>query len=202
MKLPTREQCLGYFNEYKVPLNIKEHCLKVEEVAVFLAKKLNESGKEVDAVLVSRIALLHDIFKVVVLDLENQTPPYNYQYSEEELAMWRQLREKYQGYYEGDVACLIFNKEFPELAYSLRRVGMPKDPDKNDEEMLVHYADWRTSQDKIVSLQERLAYLRKRYQKEADDWPTDEKIIVKYEHKIMKLLNMLPEQLKERLQNG
>ena len=38
MKLPTEQQCLDYFAEYKVPKNIFSHCVKVREVSVFLSQ--------------------------------------------------------------------------------------------------------------------------------------------------------------------
>ena len=52
IKLPTQQQCLDYFEEYKVPENIQRHCLKVQEVAVFLAGKLKNSGVKINIELV------------------------------------------------------------------------------------------------------------------------------------------------------
>ena len=63
MKLPTQEQCLQYFEEYHVPENIKIHCLKVQEVANFIA--LNFKEKEINKELISKLAILHDVFKQI-----------------------------------------------------------------------------------------------------------------------------------------
>ena len=47
-RLPTEEQCLQYFEEFKVPSKIKEHCVKVKEAAVFVAKELNKQGLNIN----------------------------------------------------------------------------------------------------------------------------------------------------------
>ena len=199
MQLPTREQCLEYFNQYKVPQNIKEHCLKVEQVATFLAKKLKEAGEEINVELISCLALLHDLFKVVVLESLGTNKHHQFQPTEEEIAMWKKLRAKYPGKYEGDVAYDIFKDDFPELALSIQKVGIPKRKDKSYEEMLVHYADWRIFRNEIVLLRDRLTRLRENYPKEAEDWRIDEEIILEFENKIMKVLNMRPKELQENV---
>ncbi|MDP3640566.1 MAG: HD domain-containing protein, partial [Nanoarchaeota archaeon] len=65
MILPTEQQCLDYFDKYKVPKNIFRHCLKVREVAVFLAEEWEKQGRAVDKEFVTCLALLHDLFKAV-----------------------------------------------------------------------------------------------------------------------------------------
>jgi len=201
MNLPTRQQCLGYFTEYKVPKNIFEHCLKVEEAASFLAKKLHEAGEDIDVELVERLALLHDLFKVVVLDLTKPNRIFHCNYSAEETAMWKFLREKYPHHFEGDVAYEIFKEDYPELAVSIKTLGLPKKYDKSYEEMLVHYADWRTLRNRVVPLSERLAYLKQTYPREAEDWHADEKIVFEFESRIMKVLNIPPEELPQTIKN-
>jgi molybdenum cofactor cytidylyltransferase len=59
--IPTKEQCLSMMEEYKVPYNIKEHCIAVGWVAVRLAALLNDSGHKLDVNLIEAAALLHDI---------------------------------------------------------------------------------------------------------------------------------------------
>lgn len=202
MNLPTRQQCLGYFTEYKVPKNIFEHCLKVEEAASFLAKKLNQAGEDINVELVERLALLHDLFKAVVLDLTKPNPIFHYNYSAEETAMWKYLREKYPNCYEGDVAYDLFKDDYPQLALSIKIVGLPKKNDKSYEEMLVHYADWRILRNRVVPLSERLAYLKQTYPREAEEWDADEKIVFEFEARIMKVLNIPPEELPIIIQNN
>ena len=130
------------------------------------------------------------------------TKLHPYEHSEEEIAMWKHLREKYLGLYEGEVAYEIFKDEYPELAVALRNNGVPRKVDKTKEEMLVHYADWRISLQKIVTLQERLKYLQEVYQKEAEEWEEDELLVLEYEEKLMKTINLDPEKLAEAIKRS
>jgi len=201
LKLPTEQQCLELFQEYKVPKNIFQHCLKVRKVAVFLAQKLKETGININLELVNCLALLHDLFKVVALEKLEPNQYYNFQYSEEEIAMWKQLREKYVGMHECDVAYLVFKDQFPELARSIRDVSNPFKENKSIEENIAHYADWRILNNKIISLQERLIDLQKRYLKDEEYWKKRAEIITKEEQKLFSKLNFSPEQLLKAIQN-
>ncbi len=200
MNLPTEEECLQYFNEYHVPSNIKKHCVKVREIAVFLAKKLQEVGIDINLELVSRSALLHDLFKVVVL--EELTPSGQYHpedYTDDEIAMWKHLREKYPGLYESEVAYEIFKDEFPELALTVKNSSNPRKKDKSWEELVVHYSDWRISGEKVILLRERLDYLKERYPREDDGWEMYEHVIKKDEAKVFEQLPFSPDKLAEKL---
>lgn len=198
MNLPTEKQCLNYFDEFKVPLNIKNHCLKVREVAVFLVRKLKEAGQEVNIEFVERLALLHDLFKIVSLESLEPNKFHHYQHSKEEAAMWRFLKEKFPGMYEGEVACQIFKDDFPELALSLKAISNPRTK-KNFEEEIVHYADWRIFQNKVVSLSERLGYLKEIYPRRAGLWEKDEKIMLTFEEKLFSRLGFKAEELAVRM---
>lgn len=195
MKLPTEEQCLNYFDEFKVPFNIKNHCLRVRDVAVFLAERLQEKGVAVNVEFVHRIAILHDLFKVVVIDQLEPNEFYNVQYSEEEIKMWKKLREKYPNMHECDAAYLFFKDEFPELAQSLKDVSSHFKENKIIEEDLAYYADWRIFNDKIVSLSERLENLKKRYPAEESYWEGRARLIRKKEEQLFSLLNFFPKEL-------
>lgn len=198
MNLPTEQQCLDYFKQYKVPKNILEHCLLVRKVAVFLANKLKSTGEKINIELVNCLALLHDLFKAVTLKSLEPNKHHNYQYSEEETTMWKHLREKYPNMHEGDVAYLVFKEDYPEFALSLKRVSNPR-AEKNREESIVHYADWRVLQKKIVTLQERLNYLKETYPRETEAWEGDETIVLEFEEKLMEVINIQPDDLAEEI---
>ncbi len=202
MNLPTQQECLGYFEQYKVPSNIKSHCLKVTEVAVFLAKRLQQKGLPVNAHLVTCAALMHDLFKVVVLEKLEPCEQYHPEpYSEEELVMWRELRQKYPNMYESEVAYEIFKDEFPKLALVVKNSSDPKNRNKTWEELIVHYADWRISGEQIIVLDKRLAYLKERYPRTDNAWDEYSSVIKGDEQKIFSHLPFTPEQLKEKLDN-
>ncbi len=203
MIIPTEKQCLDLFAEYKVPKNILTHCLKVREVSVFLAEELNKVGVSVNVAYVDSLALLHDIFKAVSMDELKPNKFHSYQFSEEEIAMWKKLKEKYGSMTEGDVSYDILKYEFPEIALSLKRIGTPTTEDfPLWEEMIVKYADIRVFKEDIVSAEERIAYVRERY-------PCDEKTmqefidkVKEHEEKIFSKLSYSPEDLKEKKNAG
>ncbi len=199
MKLPTEKQCLDYFAEYKVPKNIFSHCMKVREVSLFLAAGLVKSGIKIDLDFVSRLSLSHDLFKVVSLRALEPNKFHKYQFSAEEIAAWKSLREKYPGKHEGEVAYEIFKDEYPEFAVSLKNVSSPHHENPSWEELIVHYADWRVFQEKIVPLSQRLAYLRQQYPRSDEAWNSYEKKIRQMESAIFSNLPFNSELLGEEM---
>jgi len=140
--MPGRAQCLKLLEKYSVPENMVRHALAVEKAAVFLAKKISESGEKVDAALVSRGALLHDIGKP------------------------ESLRT---GVSHGEKGREILLAEgFPQAVAEIARthalyIVMEKTPFRSVEEKIVFLADKRVNHDKIVPLDERFKYLLERY---------------------------------------
>ncbi|MBI2146296.1 hypothetical protein HYU22_03080 [Candidatus Woesearchaeota archaeon] len=195
MNLPTETQCRSYFVDYKVPVNICQHCHKVQEVAVFLARKVQDAGEAIDVALVSRLALLHDLFKMVAIKEFGVGPHKDAIITKEEIDFWHGMRQKYAGRYEGDVAYLVFKDTFPEFAETLRRVSNPRNENPTWEELLVHYADWRVFQNKVVPLNERLLYLRRQYPREESAWKAYTEKIKRQEQQIMQKIHLHPEDL-------
>ena len=202
MKLPTEQQCLDYFTEYKVPKNIFNHCKKVREVASFLAQQLTKRGISLHVELVDRTALLHDLFKMVTIKELKPNKFHNYAFSEDEIIMWKKLREQYPHKYEGEVAFILFKDTYPDLALALRNVSNPRHENPGWEEVVVHYADWRIFQEKIVSLQERLLYLQEMYPRDDTAWKRYEQKMKNQEDMIFSHLDFSPEELKEAIENG
>ncbi|MAG73819.1 hypothetical protein CL620_05865 [archaeon] len=198
MKLPTQEQALGYFDEFAVPRNIVAHCKKVQEVAVFLANEMKKKGMEVDVSFVAPLALLHDIFKVVVLDKIGGNQYHPYEPNEREVAMHRKLRSEYKGMYESEVAYEVFKDRFPELAVSLRDCSNHHKRDKSPEEMLVHYVDWRVLRDEIISLDDRIAYCKEVYH--INEFRDDISELRLYENKLFTELRYSPDGLKAKIE--
>ena len=200
MNLPTEQECLNYFKEYVVPQNIFRHCLKVREVSVFLAQQLQQNDTSINVNFVSCLALFHDMFKVVTFqDINVKNKFHTYTFSEAEKTMWRKLREQYPEMYEGEIASIILKEKYPELAFSLLRVSNPHVENPTWEESIVHYADWRVFQENIVSLQERLAYLRERYPRSDDAWTRYAQKIKEQEKKIFSKLDFTAEELAEEM---
>jgi hypothetical protein len=200
MKLPTRDECIAYFEEYKVPSNIKKHCVRVEEVSTFLAQNIQKSGVEISVDLVSRTGLLHDIFKMVTITDFGNGPHKDAGITPEQIEFWKNMQEKFPNKYEGDVAFEIFKESFPQLAKSIKNAGNPQLEEYTLEEGIVHYADWRVFQNTIVQLQVRLDYLQQRYPREKNIWDVYVTKIKELEATIFMNLEFTPQQLQEKLE--
>jgi len=59
---------LDVWEKYKLPENVRRHCIKVAEVALKIAEKIKERGHDIDLELVKKGALLHDIGRAITHD--------------------------------------------------------------------------------------------------------------------------------------
>ena len=200
--LPTEEQCLQYFDQYKVPQNIKDHCLNVQKIAVFIAKKLKEKGININLDLVSSAALLHDLFKMVTIVSIGTNKFHQQVFSEEELIMRKELMEKYPDMHEGEVSYLVFKDNYPELAVALRDMSNPEKESKSWEELIAHYADGRIFQNKVVDLQERFSYLVKAYPEKTDVFKKNYQELSNFENRMKEITGLQPDQLAEEISDG
>jgi uncharacterized protein len=140
MKVPTHKECFVLLEKYKTLPNIMDHSIIVNKVANWLAHRLHEKGIDIDLEVVDRASLLHDIGKSVTI-LEHLEDRHHI-LAEEIL--------KKEGYPELGLVCRRHSlMEFHNL-FSL-------------EEKVVKYADIRVKHDRIVSVRERMADLKKRY---------------------------------------
>ena len=195
MKLPTQQQCLNYFKEYKVPENIKRHCLKVQEAAVFLARELCKSGVEINVELVRAGSILHDLFKMAGIKDLKSSRHHPVVFSEDELAMREELRKQFPGKHETQIAHEIFKDEFPELALTLLHEGDPYLLEKTIEEALITYVDYRIFKERIVSLDERFAYFAEVYAAKNNLWEIALEHNRKIEQELFKKMSFTPEEL-------
>ncbi|MFH0701001.1 MAG: HD domain-containing protein [Candidatus Woesearchaeota archaeon] len=201
MILPTEQQCLDWFEQFKVPKNILEHCLKVREVANFLAQELKKSGINLDLELVNRSALLHDLFKVVSFKELVPNKYHSYIFSAEETVMWKFLREKFPNMHEGEASYTFFKEEYPELALCLKIICGTAERERTWEEMIVYYADLRVFRNEIVSVAERTAYLQEIYPHGSEWWDNELVLIHEYEQKIIKTIGTDAESLSTEIKS-
>lgn len=200
-KLPTEKQCLNYFTEYKVPSNIFKHCCKVQEVAVFLAKQLKQKGVLVNVDFVSCLAYFHDLCKMVTIkDFGANEFHKDQVITPEQKEFWEEMKKKYPSHYEGEMAFQLFKELYPELALSLRNVSSSKNENPSWEQLVVHYADLRVLREQVVTIPERLAYLRQRYPRGDEIWNKHEQKICEQEQKIFSNLSFTPDELAEEIE--
>ncbi len=174
MNIPTREECLGLLKENPVPENVVNHCLMVNKVAVFLAKKLKERGIEVNVELVDVASLLHDVGRT--REKEKYPKPKHLEEG------YNRLKDKY-----------------PEVAETIRVHGLLiLDKAQTWEQKIVNYADKRAWEHEIVSLQKRISSVERRY-----EFTMPEEMKQKYfqlEKEIFNIIGIEPDKLGEHIE--
>lgn len=170
-EVPTREECFELLREYNVPENVVRHTLLVDKVAIFLAQKLKDSGLNIDVDLVDRAALLHDLDKMQTLDKDTHGL----------------LTEN-----------ILTKKGYPKLGRVIKhhRFKYIYNTDLSWEEKILNYADKRVNNDKLVAIDERFAYFRKRYNiGESDRDKEAERLFRELEKQIFSRIGLKPEDL-------
>ncbi len=140
MRIPSETQCYRIMAEMEMLDNIVAHSIRVCQVATLLADSLNANGYELDRSLIRVAALLHDITKTRSIKTSENHASSGADY----------LCER--GYPEvGD----IVGQHVKLSAFD--PAGKPGAAE------VLNYADKRVMHDKVVSLEERMAYILKRY---------------------------------------
>ena len=137
-KIPTKEECLKILKNNNVPDNIIAHTKTVCDFSMKVVDILEKKGIHVNKKLVAAAALLHDIKKLSPND---------------------HVKEGYE---------FIKSLGYPEVANIIKKHGLQHINDesyepKTWEEKIVFYADKRTNFDRIVSVDERFEFIKKRY---------------------------------------
>jgi len=126
--------------KYEMLENIKAHSMMVERIASLLARGLLEAGEKLSLDLVTAGALMHDIAKTRSLKTKE-----NHSVTGSGICIENHLEEIADIVAE-HVVLKAFSTGGPVL-----------------EKEIVYYADKRVNHDKVVSLEERLAYLIRQY---------------------------------------
>jgi len=138
--IPSIQECYNLMDAYQMLDNIKAHSVVVAKVAHIIARNLQHSGIHVSVKTATVGGLLHDIGKTASLRT-----------GQDHSEIGRQI-------------CLRHHLE--EIAPLVAEHVRLKDYDLNgncSEKEIVFYADKRVNHDRIVSLDERLAYIIERY---------------------------------------
>jgi len=139
--VPSEQECMAMLREYKVPENIIRHSIKVKELSLEIARKLKEKGINVNEKLVVAAALLHDLDKAITLNCEKGS----------------------HGKVAADALKKLGMHSVAEIVRKHLIESMLNGELKTIEEKIIFYADKRVLDDKVVSLEERFEYLKKRY---------------------------------------
>ena len=138
--IPSIETCFRLMDKYEMLKNIRAHSVMVAKVARVIVKGLKDAGLEISVKRTIAGSLLHDIGKTSSLNS-----------GEDHAEIGRQI-------------CLQNNlEEIADMVGEHIRLKNYSLNGRYSEKEIVFYADKRVNHDKIVSLEERLAYLIERY---------------------------------------
>ena len=138
--IPSESECLALMDRYKMLPHIRNHSIMVTWVANLLAENLNKAGHNLSLETVTAGGLLHDIGKSLCINTNKDHAR------------------------KGMEICL--QHDFTTIAPIVGGHVIIEDysADKRlDERTVVYYADKRVNHDKVVSLDDRLAYVLERY---------------------------------------
>ncbi len=139
-KIPDAQECLGLMEQYHMLPNIKDHSAVVAQVAAIITEGLIQAGHDLSMDKAIAGALLHDIGKTACLDNNDDHAA------------------------KGVEICLAHNLD-PIADIVAEHVILKNYSRANSftEKEIVYYADKRVNHDRVVSLEERLAYILERY---------------------------------------
>jgi len=209
VKIPTKQECYNLLKKYKVPGQVVRHTEAVKKVAVFLAKKLKESGEDVNVELVERSALLHDFCKVI--DFVDTKALWDKKPTKEDMIFYKKLQKQLQSEGHCIGAGNLLKNKYPELALIIQkhRFVSPVCDDKPEtwEEKIVWYSDKRVlhlEKDnkvtgfKVVSIKKRFDDGMERYKAKLSKPDFEKHQLVgqeahKIENQIFKNLDITPD---------
>ncbi|MCG8615032.1 MAG: HD domain-containing protein [Desulfobacterales bacterium] len=179
MNLPSDRECFKIIRKMKMMDHIIDHSVMVSNVAVCLGGYLKKSTPELNLDLVRTAALLHDITKT---------------------------RSFETGEMHSETGCgLADSLGYPEIGDIIRQhviLDQRMDEGPVSEPEIVNYADKRVLHDRVVSLDQRLAYIKvkygtnKEFKKRIRQMWED---TLALEEKIFRLMDFSPEELPDRV---
>jgi len=140
--IPSVKECFELMEQYGMLDNIKAHSIMVEKIAIFIGQRLKDAGMDISLEKITAGALLHDIGKTLCLSTGDDHAA------------------------EGREICL--RNHLDQIADIVGEHVRLKDYHLDSpigEKEIVYYADKRVNDDMVVSLEERLRYLIRRYAK-------------------------------------
>ncbi len=138
--IPTIKECFEFIEKYEMLENIRAHSIVVEKVANLIARGLINAGADLRIEKITAGALLHDIAKSICLETGG-----DHAVKGEEICVQNRLEE---------IADIV-REHITLQSYKPDAAICEKE--------IIYYADKRVNHDSVVSLEERLAYLLKRY---------------------------------------
>ena len=140
----TRTETLKILEEEGIRGGVLRHSFRVNQIAMYLAKKLISKGEKINLRLLDSASLLHDVGK--------------------------KLHDETEIDHVTTGVMILKDRELDNIAEIVRKHSINAIVEDNKiptswEEKLVYYADKRSKGDQLVSLDERIENMKKRYPK-------------------------------------
>lgn len=181
MRIPTQKECFKLIKEMDMMDHIIDHSIMVSNVSLFLCQALKKHCPDLNTQLVTSAALLHDITKTRSIDT-------------------KEVHTETGGQ-------VLTQMGYPEVGDIIRQhviLDAYETQSPITAEEIVNYSDKRVLHDKVVSLDERLEYIKHRYghSEKIKDRLRFMSIKTKdLENKLFGLLNITPDQLSGAVKN-
>jgi uncharacterized protein len=179
MKILAKKKCFQLMCDMQMPEHIMAHSIQVCRVGVCLVDFLKLQGFQMDEQLVIAAALLHDITKNRSFETEENHALTGGQF--------------------------LTDLGYPQVGELVRqhvRLDDYSDQKRLTEAEIINYADKRVLHDRIVSLEQRMSYIRERYGQRPEHRHRIQLLwekTVALERQIFRYLPFLPEGLNHHL---
>jgi hypothetical protein len=203
---------LGIYQKYQIMPQLQEHQLKVAAVADLLVSNiLNPSSLILDKEDIVTACLLHDVGNIIKFDLDISHQLHPELNITDNIEHWKDVKKSFKAKYGEDAhrASVAITKEIgveervTELVNAIG-FGQGKANAQSDDfgRKICAYSDMRVSPKGVVSLKERMADLRARYQGERAVLPPKlavefEQALKEIEKQIFAKANIIPEFISE-----
>ncbi len=176
--IPSIETCLSLMDQHRMLENIRVHSFVVAGITHVMAEKLKEVGFQISLQKAVTGALLHDIGKTLTIQIGGDHAEIG-----RRICLENGL---------DDIADIV--------GEHVRLNGYHLNGNYSEKE-IVYYADKRVNHDRIVSLQERLAYILERYGQNKENLhhliKKNFELCARIEKKLFRRLDFTPESLAE-----
>ena len=162
------ESIVDFYEEWIMPMHIREHCKGVTKVATQLGEAYIKKGEIINLNLLYPAGMLHDLHRVCdIRELDKSN--FSEEVTDKQWTKWTRWRKEYQDMHHADITAQILSqKGFTDTA-ELIRLHMSKniilEPESYNtlEKKIMYYADKRVKHDQVVDLEERFRDGYERY---------------------------------------
>ncbi len=158
------------YEEWVMPIHIREHCKVVTDVAVQIANAYMKKGEIINTELLYSSAMLHDLHRICDIRELNRSG-FKEEVTDEKWAKWQEFRRKYKGMHHSEITAEVLSTMGYGDTAEVIRLHMSKNiilesqSYNSLEKQIIFYADKRVKHNEIVDLEERFRDGHERYGK-------------------------------------